>query len=64
MKALKRDSACAAGQLDAVGYLSDGADICELLLVTRHEQYAILVADIDCKRQRHAREDDDVFQWN
>ena len=64
METLERDGARAAWQLDAVGNLSDGSDICELLLMTGHEQYPVLVADIDCQRQLHARKDDGVFHGN
>ena len=59
---LQRDRAAAAGQPDAVGDLGDRADACEVLLVPRHEQHAILIAGVDRQRERHAREDDDVVE--
>jgi hypothetical protein len=47
VQALKRDSARAPWQPDAVGNFGDRADIGEFLLVPRNEQNAILVARID-----------------
>jgi hypothetical protein len=47
VEALECDGARTAGQADAVGHFSDGADIGEFLLVPGNEQHPILVARID-----------------
>jgi hypothetical protein len=49
VQTLKRDSARAPWQADAVGNFGDGANIGELLLVPGNEQNAILVARFDGK---------------
>ena len=56
------DGAAAAGQADALAHLGDGADLRVLALVARHEQHALLVADVDGDRDVHVREDDEVVQ--
>ena len=62
VQAFDRDGDGAAGQPDAVGHARDGADCRVLALVLRHEQDAILVADVDRQRHVHVREDDDVVE--
>ena len=59
---LQRGRDGAAGQLDAIGHARDGSDGCVLPLVLRHEQDAILVADIHRQRHVHVGEDDDVVE--
>jgi hypothetical protein len=61
-QARERDGATAPGQADPVGHLRDRADGRVLLLVLRHEQHALLVADVDGQGDVHVREDDEVFQ--
>ena len=56
------DGAAAAGQPDAVGHLGDGADLGEGVVVPRDEQHAILVTDVDGKRDVHGGEDHGVVQ--
>ena len=62
VQAGQADGAAAAGQADAVADLGDGADLRVLALVARHEQHALLVADVDGEGDVHVREDDDVVQ--
>ena len=59
---LDRDGGGAARQPDAVGHAGDGADRGVLALVLRHEQHAVLVADLDGQRHVHVGEDDDVVE--
>ena len=59
---LDRDGGGAARQPDAVGHAGDGADRGVLALVLRHEQHALLVADLDGQRHVHVGEDDDVVE--
>ena len=56
------DGARAAGQADAVGDLGDGADRGVLVLVPRHQQHAVLVADVHRQGDGHAREHDGVVE--
>ena len=51
----------AARQLDPVSDPSDRTHGREVLLVLGHEQYALFLADVHGQRERHAREDDCVF---
>ena len=60
----QRDGAAAARQPDLLDDLGNGADRGVLALVDRDEQDALLVADVDGKRDGHVREDDDVFERN
>ena len=62
VEAAQHDGAPAAGQAHAVAHVGDGADARERALVTRHEQDALLVADVHGQRQVHRREDDDVLE--
>ena len=62
VEALDRDGDGAAGQPDAVGHARDGPHRRVLPLVLRHEQDAILVADVDRQRDVHVGEDDDVVE--
>ena len=62
VQALERDGVRAAGQADAVADLGDGADGRVLVLVPRHEQDAVLVADVDREGDVHAGENDGVFE--
>jgi hypothetical protein len=62
MKSLEYDGTSPARHADAVGDLGHRADIGELLLVIGGEQDAVLIADVDRQRERHAREDDCVVQ--
>ena len=62
MQAADGDGGAAAGQADAVGHLGHGADLRVLRLVPRHEQHAVLVADVDRERHGHAREHDGVLE--
>ena len=62
MQAVERDGTHAAGKADAVGDLGDGADVRVLVLVPRHEQDAVLVADVDRQGDGHAREHDGVLE--
>ena len=52
----------AAGEADAVGHRSDGADLGERVVMARDEQYAILVTDVDRERHVHGGEDHGVVQ--
>ena len=54
--------AAAAGEAHLVGDLGDRADLGELALVTRDEQDARLVADVDGQRDVHRGEDDGVVE--
>ena len=56
------DGAAAAGQPDLVADLGDGADLRVRVLVARHEQHALLVADVHGQRDAHVREHDDVLE--
>ena len=58
------DGGNAAGQAHSCGDLSDGADLCVLTLVTRHEQDAILLAHVGADRYVHVRKDDGVVKRN
>ena len=62
MEAIERDGTHAAANADAVGDLGDGADGGVLVLVTRHEHDAVLVAHVDGEGDVHAGEDDGVFE--
>ena len=62
MQAAEGDGGAAAGQADAVGNLGHGADLRVLGLVPRHEQHAILVADVDRQGHGHAREHHGVLE--
>jgi len=62
MESLKRHRVGAARKPDVFGDFGHGAHRGELLLVPRHQQYALFLAGIDGQRERHAREDDDVVQ--
>ena len=62
VQSLKGNGTCAAGEADAVGDLGHRADGCKFLLVTGHQQDALLIAGLDGQRERHAREDDNVVQ--
>ena len=62
VQALQGDGPRAAGQADAVGNLRDRADGREILLVLGHEQDALLLADVNGQRERHAGEDDCVVK--
>ena len=61
---VEADGAAAAGQADALADLGDGADLRVLALVPRHEEHALLVADVGGDGDVHVREDDDVVQRN
>jgi hypothetical protein len=52
----------AAGEADAVGHRSDGADLGKCVVVARDEQHAILVTDVDGERHVHGGEDHGVVQ--
>src|SRR5439155_4470233 len=56
------DGAAAAGQAHPVDYLGDCPDLGVVVLMARHEQHLVLVADLDGQRDGHVREDDGVFQ--
>ena len=56
------DRAAAAGEAHALGDLGDGPDARVLALVHRHEEHALVVADVDGQRHRHVREDDAVLE--
>ena len=62
VQADETDGRAAAGQAHALGDLGDRADLCVLALVPRHEQDALLVADVGGDRDVHVREDDDVVK--
>ena len=56
------DRTAAAGKADLLGDLGDRADLEELVLVTRHEHDALVVADVDRQRDAHVWEDDGVVE--
>jgi hypothetical protein len=56
------DGVAASRQPDALADLADGTDLGVGVLVTRHEQHALLVADVDRQGDVHVGEDDDVFE--
>ena len=60
--AFQRHGAATAGQADAVGDSRDGADRREVAVVARHQQHALLVADVDGQGDVHRREDDGVLE--
>jgi hypothetical protein len=62
VQALEADGVTAATDAHVVGDLGDGADGGVLALVTRDEDDAGLVADVDGEGDVHAREDDGVLQ--
>ncbi len=62
VQAVQRDRVTAAGKADVIGHLGDGADLRVLVVVLRHEQHALFVADVDGEGDVHVGEDDDVFQ--
>jgi hypothetical protein len=57
---LDGDRAAAAGEAHSLDDVRDRADARELVALARHQDHALLVADIDCQRDRHVREDDGV----
>ena len=62
MLAGEGDGAAAAGQADLLGDLGDRADLEELVLVTRHEHDALVLADVDRQRDPHVGEHDGVVE--
>ena len=62
VQAVEDDGVAAAGQPDALEHLGHRPDRRVVVLVPRHEQHPLLVADVDRERHRHVREDDGVFQ--
>jgi hypothetical protein len=62
VQTLQCDRPASARQPDAVRHLGDRPNICKLLLMPGHKQDLFLVTDVHGQRQRHAREDDSVFQ--
>ena len=56
------DGSRSAGQADVVGHLGDGADLREFVVVPRDQQDAILVTDVNGKRDVHGGEDHGVVQ--
>ena len=57
-----RDGMAAAGQPQLLGDLGDRADLEELVLVTRDEHDALVIADVDGQRDAHAGEHDRVLE--
>jgi hypothetical protein len=64
VEALEGDGTAAAGKADAVGDVRHGADGGELFALARHEDDALLRADVDRQRDGHCREDDRVVDRN
>jgi hypothetical protein len=62
MESVEGDGVRAAREPDVFGYLGDGADAGEVVLVPGHEQHPILLGHVDGERKRHAREDDGVVK--
>jgi hypothetical protein len=62
VQALQGDGTHAAAHTDVVCDLGDGADGGVLALVTRYENHAVLIADVDGESDVHAREDDGVLE--
>jgi hypothetical protein len=58
----ERHGAHATGQADAVAHLGDSADLGVFVLVARHEQDALVVADVHGEGDVHVREDDGVLE--
>ena len=58
----KGDGTAAAGQPHALGYARDRADLGEVGAMARHEQDALVVADVHGQGHVHGREDDGVVQ--
>jgi hypothetical protein len=62
VQTLQHDRVGTARQPNPVRHLGDGPNTCELLLMSGDEQDTFLVTDVNRQRQRHAREDDSVFE--
>ena len=62
MQPRQRHREAAAGQPHALGHLGDDADLRVRIVVPGHEQHAIVAADVDRQRDRHAREDHRVVE--
>ncbi len=62
MHPVQLDGAAAARQADLGAHLGHGADLRVRALVARHEQNALLVADVHGQGDAHVREHDDVFE--
>jgi hypothetical protein len=60
--ALEHGATGPAGKADALGDAGDGAHGGILALMARHEQHAVVVADVDRQRDVHRREDDGVVE--
>ncbi len=56
------DRVAAAGQPQPLGDLGDRADVEELVLVTRHEHDALVIADLLGQGDAHVREHDRVLE--
>jgi hypothetical protein len=64
MKAAQRNRLGATGEAQPIGDLGHRPDPGEIALLARHEEHAILVADVDRQRHGHVGEDDGVLQRN
>ena len=62
MEAVQRHGVAAAGEPHLVRDLGHGSDLGVLAVVLRHEEHALLVADVDRQRHAHVGEDDDVVE--
>ena len=64
VQAVERRCPDAAWQTHAIGDLGDGADRGVFAVVPRHEEHALLVADVGGDGDVHVRKDDDVVKRN
>ena len=64
MEGHERDREPAARESHALGYLRHNADARVCVLLSRHQEHAIVAADVDRQGDRHAREHYRVIQGN
>ena len=60
----KPHGATAARQADLARDLGNRADFGELAVVTRYQEHALGVTDVDRQRDAHVGEDHCVVQWH
>jgi len=58
----ERDGRDTAREPDLIGDICDGAHLREVVLVTGHQEHALVAAGVDGQRDVHVGEDDRVFQ--
>jgi hypothetical protein len=64
MEAVDHDRVRTAGETNSLADVCDGADGGKFILMTGHEQHALLVGGVDGQRDGHAGEDDRIVERN